>query len=207
MTEIISNPPLFWGRKVVLRTRRIEHLRLERLLRRGGAARSVSRAPRPRRLSRVDNKHCSACHASVHATCCGQCDSYGCGAARAHSRHPAAQSPAISLMPTSQHGCGDRRREAEKWRVLHESPSGRLQGLGARAPRLARRGGVAREHFRGSDGILTPVRTGERSARASKFCRGRPRNAVRASAASQRPLMDSVARHAAVRRLKPTCDF
>ena len=35
-------------------------------------------------------------------------------------------------------------------------------------PRVARRGGVAREHFRGSDGFLTPVRTGER--RCGKYC-------------------------------------
>ena len=58
---------------------------------------------------------------------------------------------------------------------------------GAMRPQGARRGGVAREHFRGSDGFLTPVRTGERYARASKICRGRPRNAGRASIAAQRP--------------------
>ena len=75
------------------------------------------------------------------------------------------------------------------------------------ASHRARRGGDAQEHFRGSEGILTPVRTGERApscdlasqssslrssgnltaspqvhfARASKSCRGCPRNAVRAA--------------------------
>ncbi len=66
------------------------------------------------------------------------------------------------------------------------APASRL-AFGSGDSKGARRGGVAREHFRGSDGFLTPVRTGERYARASKICRGRPRNAGRVSIAAQRP--------------------
>ena len=113
--------------------------------RRGGAARSVSRALRPQRLSLVDNKPCSACRASDLTVSCWRCASCGGGATRAHSRHPAASPTATSLMPMSQCRCEGRRREAEEWRVSHERSAGTAHRLGGLACRDALRRGVGLE--------------------------------------------------------------
>ena len=78
--------------------------------------RSVSSLRTSRRLSRVDNRPCSACRASVVTAGCGRCLSYGCEFFAPHSRHPVSPPPARHVIApidsAPQHGrkrCGVRR--------------------------------------------------------------------------------------------------